>query len=313
MSTGASSMTVPRTDAAASSVAGARSRVADYVELTKPRITILEVITVLAALYLATNGMASDSVFSLGLLAATVIGTTLVAASANTINQYLERQSDGRMLRTASRPLPAGRLTPSEAALFGIACLAVGSTILAIGANWQTAAIGVGSWLLYVGVYTPMKPRTTWNTFVGAISGALPILMGWTAGGGEWNLTAAGLFGVLFFWQFPHFMAIAWLCKDDYRRGGYKMSTVVEPTGLTAGAHAVASGAMLLPVCLLPVLESGGAAPVYSTIAVLLGVAQLYVAFRFFIKRNDLTARHLLRASLLYLPAWLLTLCLCAP
>jgi len=305
MSTGATTL------AASSETLGVGSRVADYVELAKPRITVLELVTVVAAMRLAI--VAGDGAWHAWVVTAMVVGTTLLAASANTLNQYLERRPDRQMVRTRNRPLPSGRMRPREAALLGIASLAAGVTLLAIGVNGITAGLGLLSWLLYVAVYTPLKQHSTWNTFVGAASGALPIVMGWTAGGGQLDGVAVGLFAVLFLWQYPHFMAIAWLCREDYARAGYQMSTVVEPTGRQAGAKAVTCAALLAPAALLPGIALGGGSIAYATLVVVFALLQFAVAVAFYIKRNDSTARRLLRASLLYLPAWMLALTFCLP
>lgn len=297
MKTGASAVATSRQDERAA------SRVRDYLELIKPRITILELVTAVAGMYLACG-----AAWTPGLVIATLVGAGLLAASANALNQYIERPLDAKMSRTAARPLPTGRMAPLEAVVFGVVAVAMGTTLLALAVNFTTAALGLLSWFLYVAVYTPLKTRSTLNTAVGAVSGALPIVMGWTAGGGALNVTALGLFLVLFLWQFPHFMAIAWLCRDDYARAGYKMSTVVEPSGARAGAIAVAGAALLLPAALLPSINTLFAAYDYATLAVALGAAQLVVATLFLWRRTDQSARRLLRASLLYLPAWLLVL-----
>lgn len=289
-----------------------RARVADYLELAKPRITILELVTVVAAMQLAVAaGHASWDAWS---VSAMLLGTTLLAVSANTLNQYLEVRFDRLMTRTANRPLPAGRMRRVEAAVFGVACVAVGVTLIAFGVNPTTALLGLLCWFLYVAVYTPMKRVSPWNTFVGAVSGALPIVMGWTAAGGPLDGVALGLFAVLLLWQYPHFMAIAWLCRDDYARAGYKMTTTVEPTGRRAAAHAVTGAALLAPASLLPGAAIGGEGSVaYACLVVLLAALQLGVAIRFYRNRSDATARRLLRASLIYLPVWMLTLVLCLP
>jgi protoheme IX farnesyltransferase len=277
------------------------ARIADYLELTKPRIVLLELVTVIVGLYLASRGD-----FTGGLLAATAVGTTLVAASASILNQWLERERDERMRRTEDRPLPAGRVTSSEAVTLGILTFGVGSLLLGAFVNWTTAIIGVLCWAIYVIVYTPMKTRSTLNTAVGAASGALPILMGWTAGGGNFDLVALGLVGVLYLWQFPHFMAIAWLYRHDYSEAGFHMATVDDSSGLRAGAIAVSGALALLPISLIPSLAPQTGSPlVYCTWAMILGLLQLATAAAFLASRNDRSARRLLRASLFYLPCWL--------
>lgn len=298
MSTGATSLAIPRREAAAD------SKLRDYVELAKPRITILELVTAVAGMYLATHAQ-----WSALTVVGTLLGAGLLAASANTLNQYIERRLDAKMTRTANRPLPAGRMAPVEALVFGTVCVSVGFTLLVLGVNLTTALLGLLSWFLYVAVYTPLKTRTPFNTTIGAVSGALPIVMGWTAGGGALDTTALGLFLVLFLWQYPHFMAIAWLCRDDYAAAGYKMDTTVEPTGARAGAFAVAGAAMLLPAALLPALRTAYSAQTYAVLTTLFTVAFLLASAWFLVRRNDRTARLLLRASLLYLPAWMTVLC----
>ncbi|MEX2168819.1 MAG: heme o synthase [Pirellulales bacterium] len=277
------------------------ARISDYVELTKPRIVLLELVTVIVGMYLAAPGQ-----LTAGLLAATVIGTTLTAASASILNQWLERDRDGRMERTADRPLPTGRIGAGEAVFLGAATFAAGIVTLALGVNWSTALVGVLCWTIYVVAYTPMKTRSTLNTAIGAASGALPILMGWTAGGGSFDLVALGLVGVLYLWQFPHFMAIAWLYRRDYAAAGYQMATVDDPSGLRAGAIAVSGALALLPISLVPALAPHSGSPlVYCVWAVILGLLQLATASMFLAARNDQSARRLLRASLVYLPCWL--------
>ncbi|MEM8865362.1 MAG: heme o synthase [Planctomycetota bacterium] len=304
MSTGATTATT--------TAAPVRARFADYVELAKPRITILELVTVVAAMQFALA--ATGGSWTAGPTIAILLGTGLLAASANTLNQYLEIRFDRLMRRTANRPLAAKRMRPIEAATFGIASVAIGVTLLAFGVNGLTAGLGLLCWFTYVALYTPMKRYSTWNTFVGAISGALPIVMGWTAGGGQLDAVALGLFAVLFLWQYPHFMAIAWLCREDYAKVGYKMTTVVEPTGRTAGVYAIVGAAMLAPAALLPAVAVGGdGSVVYACSVVVFAVLQLVVAIRFYRNRTDQNARHLMRASLLYLPAWMLMLVCCLP
>lgn len=310
MSTGISAPAVPAESSVAATV---RSRFADYAELAKPRITVLEVVTVATAMRLAVAAGASDG-WNTGVAVAMLVGTTLLAASANTLNQYLEIRFDRLMTRTADRPLAAGRVRPAEAAALGVACVAVGTTLITVAVNPLTGLLGLSCWLLYIACYTPLKRRTTLNTTIGAVSGAMPIVMGWTAGGGGLDGVAIGLFAVLFFWQYPHFMAIAWLCRDDYHRAGYRMTTVVDPSGRWAGAQAVAGSVLLAPAGLYPAAAlAREGAPIYASIAVALSLMLLAPSVWFYTKRSDRSARMLLRASLLYLPAWLLALTVCLP
>lgn len=282
-----------------SNVVGAR--LADYLELTKPRIIVLELIVAGAAACLAMpRGLDSAAVLH------ALFGTALVAASASIANQWWERENDKRMPRTANRPLPAGRVTAAEALMLAAVTLVVGTSWLVLKANLLTASLGVASWLIYVLIYTPLKTRTPLNTAVGAIAGAIPIMMGWTATGAPLNLTALALGGVLFLWQFPHFMAIAWLYRDDYARAGHRMLPVVDPSGLRSGAQAVYAAALLIPVSLIPaIIPTSGSPLIYLVWALALGAIQLALAVRFALVRDERSARFLLRATLLYLPAWI--------
>ncbi len=277
------------------------TRLADYLELTKPRIVILELIVAAAAACLAMPRGIEPAVVLHALW-----GTALIAASASIANQWIERDIDRRMPRTAERPLPAGRVSSFEAIGLATIALIAGLAWLAINVNWLTAALGLASWILYAVVYTPLKTRTTYNTAVGAVAGAIPILMGWTATGAPITLRAVSLVGVLFLWQFPHFMAIAWLYRREYSAAGQRMLTVADPTGVRAGAQAVVGALALIPVSLiLAILPPTGSPLVYFAWAVSLGIAQLACAIQFALLRDDDSARRLLRASLLYLPAWL--------
>ena len=277
------------------------SRLTDYVELTKPRIVVLELIVAAAAACLAMpRGLDLITVMH------ALLGTALVAASASIANQWWERANDSRMPRTADRPLPAGRVASGEAIALCLFCLALGLAWLILQVNLLTAALGLASWIVYVLIYTPLKTRTPLNTAIGAVAGAIPILMGWTATGTPLNLTALALAGVLFLWQFPHFMAIAWLYRRDYALAGHRMLTVVDPSGLRSGALAVSSAALLLPVSLIPaILPTSGSPLIYFAWTLCLGAIQLGLAMRFALTRDERSARLLLRATLLYLPAWM--------
>ena len=280
------------------------SKFADYLELTKPRIAVLELVTVTMAAFTA-----SWSVPDLGLLAWLLLGTTLVASGASAFNQWLEIATDARMPRTADRPLPAGRISARQAFTFGFVTTVSGALVLAYQVNLTTAALGLATWFLYVVVYTPLKRITPLNTVVGAVAGAIPVLMGWAAVDVHLGLPAAALFMIVFLWQFPHFMAIAWLYRDDYARGGMKMATVVDPTGRSAARQSFFAALALIPVSLLPaMLHSAG--PMYFAWAALLGTLQLGCAAWFLLDQNERTARVLLRATLIYLPSLLLMLML---
>lgn len=280
-------------------------RVADFCELTKPRIVTMELITIAMGFYLAAGSDWSPYV-----LFATLLGTGLVAGSASALNQWLERDLDAQMTRTANRPLPSGRVAPMQAIVFGLLLLAAGAVLLWLGPGAQTLLLGVVCWCLYVVIYTPLKTISTLNTAVGAASGALPIVMGWVAAGGEFDWIAASLFGVLYIWQYPHFMAIAWRCRDDYQRAGYVMSTTVDPTGRRAGVEAIVGSLLLAPVSLAPCLLSSSTwlAALYCIWSLLLAAIYLRASLAFARSPGDATSRTLLRASLLYLPCWILGL-----
>jgi protoheme IX farnesyltransferase len=213
------------------------------------------------------------------------------------------------MPRTADRPLASGRLTPAEALAFSAMTGIGGVAYLLAAVGWVTALLGLITWLMYVAIYTPMKVRSVHNTAIGAVAGAMPILMGWGAVGGHFDLGAAGLFGILFLWQFPHFMAIAWLYRRDYAAAGMKMLPVVDRTGRAAGLQAVCGALLLIPVSLLPAVAHVAGLH-YVLWALLLGMAQLACAAAFLVRPNESSARWLLRASLIYLPSLLLMLLL---
>jgi protoheme IX farnesyltransferase len=281
--------------------AGWLSRVTDYVELTKPRIVVLELVTVVVAAHLA----APLGIPTIVLLH-TVTGAALVAASAGAFNQWLEQKTDTLMKRTSTRPLPSGRLAPRQVFVFGALTLPLGLAELTLGVGWLTAAVALATWLVYVLAYTPLKTRSPLNTAVGAVSGALPILIGWTATGTPIDVRALALLGVMFLWQFPHFMAIAWLYRHEYARAGQRMLTVVDPAGLRAGAQALVGALALLPVSLVPAMSPDSGSPIiYCGWTLVLGGLQVAAALLFLFKRDDRTARRLLRASLVYLICWM--------
>ena len=276
-------------------------RLSDYLELTKPRIVVLELIVATAAACLA-----APHSLELTLVFHALWGTALVAASASIANQWWERDIDARMRRTANRPLPAGKVTSVETLLLSTVTLVVGAGWLLWKVNVLTAVLGVACWILYVLVYTPLKKRTPLNTAVGAVAGAMPLLMGWTATGAALNLQAFALAGVLFLWQFPHFMAIAWMYRSEYAAAGHQMLPVVDPLGWRTATQAVVGALLLIPVSLIPALSSvGNGSFVYFVWAFALGLTQLACALRFALLRDESSARFLLRATLLYLPAWL--------
>lgn len=278
----------------------ASSRVADYLALTKPRLNLLVVATTAVGYYLGARDL--DPVA----LAHTVVGTALVAGGASALNQVYERQTDGMMYRTRRRPLPDGRLKVAEATLFGAMLAAAGLLQLAAGANLLSAGVALVTLVCYTLVYTPLKPRTSAATVVGAVPGALPPAIGWAAATGRLPLEAWILFAIVFLWQMPHFLAIAWMYRDDFARAGFPVLPVVEPDGRSTGRHAVFYASALVPVSLLPA-TIGLAGRWYATGALALGAALLVVAIEFAGDRTTRRARSLFLASIVYLPLlWVL-------
>jgi len=285
-------------------LAAAGNKVAAYVSLTKPRIVVMVLVTVGVGFLLGARGSAHPATLSL-----TLLGTALVAGGASTLNQWMERARDARMRRTANRALPRGRLGAVEAASFGVGLGLAGTAILLWGANWLAAAVAVSTLLLYVFVYTPLKPWTTLNTAIGAIPGALPPVIGWAAATETLGIEAFSLFLIVFLWQFPHFLAIAWIYREDYARGGLKMLPGVDPQGALTGRQATIYALALIPAGLLPA-TIGLAGPVYFVGALVLGLLYLVVAIQFWTGVSESTARRLLRMSFFYLPLVLLLLVL---
>jgi protoheme IX farnesyltransferase len=273
------------------------SKAAAYLDLTKPRITMLVVLTAAAGYCLGSR----QGIDYLGLFNMTA-GIALLSSGISTLNQYIERDLDGLMRRTLSRPLPSGRLAAKEALLFGIGLSVVATLYLGVLINWLTAMLGVLTFASYLFVYTPLKTRTTLSTVLGAFPGAMPPLMGWTSARGEVSVEAWVLFAILFLWQFPHFLAIAWMYRDDYARAGIKMLPVVEPEGRVTSQQIVAYTVMLLPVSLMPAMLGLGGT-VYVIGASILGLVFLYYSIRAARARTTWQARQLLLASVLYLPA----------
>ncbi len=267
-----------------------------YVELTKPRITFLVVLTTVAGFCLGSQS-AIDWVkfFSL------IVGVALLSSGIATINQWMERDLDALMLRTKTRPLPTGKLNAGQALVFGMALIVLSNAYLAIFINPLTAGLGVITAASYLLIYTPLKTRSTLSTFWGAFPGAMPPLVGWVAARGELSVEGWILFAILFLWQFPHFLAIAWMYREDYARAGIKMLPVVEPEGKVTGQQIVTYTLLLLPVSLLPTLANISG-KIYFVGACALGLAFLYVSLRTAMQRSKWQARQLLLASVLYLP-----------
>jgi heme o synthase len=275
---------------------------ADFGELAKARLSLLVLLTTLVGFLLGWTGP-----MNFGLLAATLIGTAMCAAGASTLNQWWERDLDARMKRTRDRPLPSGRVHPKDALLLGLFLSVFGISILLLFTNIRAGFLAFATIAIYVLIYTPMKRMTSLNTLVGAVPGALPPLIGWVAARGTYNLEGCLLFAILWFWQMPHFLAIAWLYRDDYKAGGFAMLTNNDPTGLATSGQSLLYALCLIPVTLLPVLV-GFNATWFFFAALILGGAFAWVAFRFLLRRERPRARSLFLASILYLPAILVCL-----
>lgn len=273
------------------------AKLSAYADLTKPRITFLVVLTA-AAGFCMGSATGIDFVRLLNM----AVGISLLSSGISALNQYLERDLDGLMRRTQERPLPSGKLLPLEAALFGISLSVIASVYLAVLINPLSALLGVATLASYLFVYTPLKPKTTLSTALGAFPGAMPPFIGWVAARGEINVDAWILFAILFLWQFPHFLAIARMYRDDYARAGIKMLPVVEPDGRVTGQQIISYTLLLIPVSLLPVV-TGMAGSVYLVGAAMLGLGFLYFSARAALVRTSWQARRLLLASVLYLPA----------
>jgi protoheme IX farnesyltransferase len=287
----------------AASLVGAR--VADYLELIRLRMSLLVLFTVAAGALLASDGL-PDAVQLFHVL----LGTALVAAGASALNQLLERHTDALMARTENRPLPAGRLSVMEVSIFGSLLAGGGIAYLLLTARHPLAA-GVAAFtcLGYVFVYTPLKRKTPLNTLVGAVPGALPPVIGWTAVRGSIDREALALFLIVFLWQVPHFLAIAWIYRDQYARAGLCMLPVIDADGSQTGRQMFRYAAVLIPASLGPVLL-GSAGLVYAAAALVLGVGFLLPCVAFARDSTASQARRVLRASLLYLPLLLLVLLL---
>lgn len=277
-------------------VIGVRERISAFIELTKPRIAFMLVLTSAAGFYLGTKGS-----FDLVLFANAMIGICLLAFGVATLNQYLERRTDVLMERTARRPIPTSRVTPNEALIFGIIQCLVSEIYLFVLVNPLTAALGVTVIVGYVLLYTPLKTRTSASTAIGALPGAMPPLMGWTSSANEITLGAWALFAMLFLWQFPHFLAIAWMYRDQYAKAGIKMLPVVEPSGKLTARQIVLFALMLVPVSLAPFFL-GFAGPIFLVGALILGIWFLVESARSARSKTIEGARRLLMVSVLYLP-----------
>ena len=283
-------------------VTPAKGWIAVYADLLKARLTMLVLLTTLVGFY-----MGWQKPMDYLLMFHALFGTALVASGAASLNQLLEREHDAKMRRTASRPLPSGRLQPVTVMLFGGVCSLAGTVYLALLVNPLTAVLGAISLISYIFIYTPLKRLTWWNTAVGAIPGALPPLMGWAAARNEIGAGGWALFAILAFWQMPHFFAIAWMYKDEYAKAGFKMLPSVDPDGSRTAQQSVSHTIGLLLVSLYPfVLHLAG--KFYLVGAIVLGGYYLWCAIQFGRKLDHASAKKLFFASIIYLPLLLIAL-----
>jgi protoheme IX farnesyltransferase len=272
---------------------------ADYWALTKPEINFLIAIATFAGFYLGCPTQLHG--FPFMLLIHTMLGTMLVASGAGTLNQYVERRFDARMRRTAKRPLVAGRLDPSSALWFGIVLSVGGGIYLALAVNALVSLFAVLTLATYLGLYTPLKRKTALCTVAGALPGAMPPLIGWAAATGKLSIEAWVLYAMLFLWQFPHFMAIAWMYREDYARAGYLVLPRGEQSGRFMSWQALVASLVLIPVSLSPTMI-GSTGLIYFVAASILSLGFFFYSARLAFRRSNVAARRLLMASIMYLP-----------
>ena len=287
--------------AEAVAIAAAPGRAADYVALAKPRLNLLVVASTLAGYVMGDGDLANVAV-----VMALVAGTGLVAGGASAFNQVIERRTDGLMRRTRLRPMADGRLQVREALSYSAILSLAGMALLAIAVNPLSALVALATLVSYAAIYTPLKLRTSLSTVIGAVPGALPPVIGWAAATGGLSQGAWILFGILFLWQMPHFLAIAWMYRDDYARAGFPMLPVIEPDGRSTARQSVAYAAALLPLCLAPTLV-GITTTAYFVAALVLTLAFLALTLQFARTRSVADARRVFFGSILYLPVlWIL-------
>lgn len=268
----------------------------DYLALTKPRVTWLIVMSTAVGYYFGHSGF-----WSMWSVVHALFGTALIASGTAALNQWYERDADRQMRRTQMRPLPSGRLAPRNAFWFGTALAIAGALELGLGVNWLSSALGTATLFLYLFFYTPLKQRTWWSTTVGAFPGAMPPLIGYAAAANKLTVEAWVLGAILFLWQFPHFYAIAWMYREDYSRAGMRMLPVVEPDGESTVRQILLYSLLLIPISLLP-KWLGMTGSIYMVGAIALGLLFLYSGIRVALDRTRTRARHVLLASVLYLP-----------
>lgn len=271
------------------------SVLADYVELTKPKLTLLAVFTTVVSFYLGSPTL------DLALLGHTLIGTIMIASGAAALNHALEGEVDQLMLRTRQRPIPAGRVSVRDGLVFGTLLSGAGTAYLWLAVNPLTGGLALLAVLSYVGLYTPMKRRSALCTVVGAVPGALPCMMGWTAARGQIGTEGLVLFSILFVWQLPHFLAIAWMYRDDYARAGLPVLPVVEPDGASTIRQVLIWSLVLIPISMTPSVL-GVTTPAYFFLALVLGLAFLASGVLLAVRPTRASARTVLLASVLYLP-----------
>lgn len=286
-------------EAPASSTTPSRAtRLAQYMELTKARLSALVIVTAGVGYLIAPS---SGAPFDWVAFALTVVGVALAAGGTSAINQWMEVERDARMPRTADRPLPSGAMSRGEALGAGSAMVAAGAAIIFFGVNPVAGFLTIFTAAVYVLVYTPLKPRTTLNTLVGAVCGATPPMIGWAAATGGLELGAWILGGILFVWQLPHFLALAWMYRDDYAQGGFRMLPIVDPTGLLTARVVLVTTLLMVPVSLMATL-AGVAGYAFALTALLLGAFFIERAIRMVRDRSRASARGLFLASIIYLP-----------
>ena len=268
----------------------------DYLELTKPRITWLILMSTAIGYFFGHSGR-----WQFWTILHTIIGTALIASGTAALNQWYERKADEQMLRTRERPIPSGRIAPANAFRFGLLLELIGTVELFFGANPLTSLLGLATIFLYLCAYTPLKQKTWLSTTIGAIPGAMPPLIGYAAAQGSLTPAAWSLFAILFIWQFPHFYAIAWMYREDYSRAGIRMLPVVEPDGASTSRQILIYSVLLIPVSLLP-MWLGMTGSLYLAGALALGCWFLYSGVRVAFDRTRARARNVLLTSVVYLP-----------
>jgi protoheme IX farnesyltransferase len=273
--------------------------VRNYIELTKPGITRMVVLTSAVGFFLASPRVDFAAMLN------ALFGIALAASGCNAINQYVERDLDARMHRTRKRPIPSGRVSAQNAFIFSWGLFIAGVAYLLAFSNPLTAVLVASTLISYIFIYTPLKRYTPYATLIGAVPGALPILAGWTAGGGALDVQGWTLFAILFLWQLPHFFALAWIYREDYRRGGFRILSVLDPDGRRTGTQIVGYAVLLVVATLIPaLLENTG--PLYVPVAAGLGLLFFGVSLLMMWQRTERRAWSVFIASILYLPALLL-------